>query len=555
MSLSLRTSALWLCLGCTPALQPGVATPTPQAFAVPAAQANAAPAPGAEPPDHGPELPIDEALRSSVIRELAGHLDAEYAYAEMGAKLAQELRSRLTAGGYAGAATGVALAQTLTTELQATSKDKHLRVSFLAQAGDARISPARLDAAPGRRRFPPAGGGITKLEVLEGHVGYLQMDGVPPLEVAEDALAAAFAFVKNTDALILDCRNNGGGDPRTVALYVSYLSEGAPFVVNTFHPRNGRIEEFATSELGGLSYGEQKPVYVLTSARTFSGGEELAYDLQALQRAVLVGEVTGGGANPTRGVQIGGQFLAHIPFAHPVNPITNANWEGRGVQPDVVVPEDRALSVALDALTLRLQGSSPAPGLKPTLPARQPPKRAGVASAGPGNVRGPNLLTNGDFAKGLAPWGVMSFGPGGGQPRPSRISNGALCVKLQGSEMLVIGWPDAEHSTPLSVSAGTAYQLSFRASASGRLPLRARINVGHQTPPYPTLIEAEVPLDVRSLPFHVDFESDRSDDLAGVALRLRALPGRGESEVCLGDVALRAVPRRASPSVSPPVPR
>jgi retinol-binding protein 3 len=481
-----------------------------------------------------------------VIRELADRLAAEYAFAEMGAKLAGELRQRLATGAYASAASGVAFARALTTDLQATSKDKHLRIRFEAEAGGPRRGPggppAPPAAGPGPRRPPPAGG-ITKLEVLEGRVGYLHMRGVPPLEVAENAVAAAFAFLKNTDALILDCRNNDGGDPRTVALYVSYLSEGSPFVINTFHPRNGKIQEFATTELGELSYGEQKPVFVLTSPRTFSGGEELAYDLQALQRAVLVGEVTGGGANPAQGVLIAGHFLARIPFAHPVNPITNANWEGSGVQPDIAVPEDRALSVALDAIRARLQGSSPAPAPKHALPARQPPKRASVASAGPGNARGPNLLTNGDFSKGQAPWGVASLGPGGPQKHPSRLSDGALCVKIRGGEQLFVGWPDAEHPTPLAIRAGTTYQLSFRASASGRWPLRASIRVGHQTPPYTPIVQTEVPLDVRPLAFHVDVESEQGDDLAGVAFQVRAAPGRGESEVCLDDVALRAVPK------------
>ena len=41
------------------------------------------------------------------------------------------------------------------------------------------------------------------------------------------------------------------------------------------------------------------PVYVLTSKDTFSGGEALAYDVQAHKVGKVVGEVTGGGANLT----------------------------------------------------------------------------------------------------------------------------------------------------------------------------------------------------------------------------------------------------------------
>ncbi|MGI8691709.1 MAG: S41 family peptidase [Geodermatophilaceae bacterium] len=45
-------------------------------------------------------------------------------------------------------------------------------------------------------------------------------------------------------------------------------------------------------------------MYVLTSGATFSGGEALAYDLQQLGRATVVGERTRGGAHPRRGFRV-----------------------------------------------------------------------------------------------------------------------------------------------------------------------------------------------------------------------------------------------------------
>src|SRR5262249_10166276 len=142
-------------------------------------------------------------------------------------------------------------------------------------------------------------------------------------------------------------RGNGGGDPNTVALYVSYLSEGEPFVVNRFHWRAGnRVEEFRTTNLGDLAYGAHKPVFVLTSPMTFSGGEEMTYDLQALKRAVVVGEVTGGGGNPGGSVPLGNQFVANIPSGQAVNPITGTSWEGVGVVPDVSTTAATALTKA-----------------------------------------------------------------------------------------------------------------------------------------------------------------------------------------------------------------
>jgi hypothetical protein len=285
--------------------------------------------------------------RSSVIDELASHLRSEYAFEEMGARLATTLQDNEAAGAYAEATSAEALGLALTRDLQAVSQDRHLRV-------------VPLQPPAGEQAGPP-NGAIEGVSVLDGNIGYLRMLAVPALEQARGAVAAAFAALQQTDALILDCRDNGGGDPRTVAWYVSHLLQGPAIVINRFHIRGGGVQEFATTDLGALSYGALKPVFVLISPRTFSGGEELAYDLQAMARAVLVGEVTGGGANPVRGVPIGQNLeqplLAFIPFAYPENPFTHANWEGRGVQPDLEVPEQRALEVALEeARKLLAQG-------------------------------------------------------------------------------------------------------------------------------------------------------------------------------------------------------
>jgi hypothetical protein len=118
-------------------------------------------------------------------------------------------------------------------------------------------------------------GMIPELEILDGNVGYIRVNGVPPIAAARDAVAAAFAFVHGTDALIIDDRGNHGGDPNTVALYMSYLSAGPACVVNTFHWRSGLTEQFRTMDLGELGYGAPKPVFVLTSPETFRAARTL----------------------------------------------------------------------------------------------------------------------------------------------------------------------------------------------------------------------------------------------------------------------------------------
>jgi hypothetical protein len=300
-----------------------------------------------------PNIQIDARVRRDVLNSLAQALESRYVLPDMAKKLAAAVRTKQKAGAYQSVMSAPELARVVTDDLYSVAHDKHLRVTFnrfpIPSGSPGPLSPQMLN------ELRKENGAIPKVEILEGNVGYMRVNGVPPVEVARPAVAAAFAFLHNTDALIIDDRGNGGGDPNTVAVYVSYLSEGKPFVVNTSLSREGsRVEEFKTTELGDLAYGVQKPLFVLTSSMTFSGGEELAYDLQALKRAVIVGEVTGGGAHLVTPVELGHQFVVLMPTAQGNNPITGTNWEGTGVSPDVRVAAAAALSrahvLALDRL-------------------------------------------------------------------------------------------------------------------------------------------------------------------------------------------------------------
>ena len=280
-----------------------------------------------------PVPPTQEMVRQQVVTELARKLTSDYVFEDVGALMAEAVLAKLDSGAYDVPSSSQELASLLTDDLRSISNDKHLGVIL---SGPAVTNPGARPTSP-----------IARVDILDGNIGYIESMGMPPIDVSRAAIADAFADVHDTDALILDNRRNGGGDPRTVAFFISYLSEGPSYVVNRFHWREGnRVEEFQTTELGELSYGQEKPVFVLTSGATFSAGEELAYDIQAQGRGLIIGEVTGGGAHPSRGVPLGHAFIAVIPFGRAVNPVTGTNWEGTGVQPDVEVPADQALMEA-----------------------------------------------------------------------------------------------------------------------------------------------------------------------------------------------------------------
>ncbi len=189
--------------------------------------------------------------------------------------------------------------------------------------------------------------GIRKVERLDGNIGYLDVRRVPVPANAGPAITAAMELVAGTYALIIDLRHNGGGSPEGVVYWCSYLLEEHPTHLNDiFHADTGETRQFwALPYVPGTRYVD-RPVYLLTSSHTFSGGEDFAYTLQALGRAEVIGEATGGGAHPTRGFPISPAVHIGIPFARSINPVTGTNWQGTGVVPDVAVPEEQAYDVA-----------------------------------------------------------------------------------------------------------------------------------------------------------------------------------------------------------------
>jgi hypothetical protein len=315
------------------------------------------------------ELPDDGRPMSGrdIVTTALALLRANYVFPEVADRAAVAVEARLAAGEYDDL-DEPALAELLTGHLNEICDDKHLRVRAR------RPRPGGPDAGgpgPGRPGGPGPGPGreepddhearvlalrrmgrldnfgIHRVERLDGNIGYLDLRRVPVPAIAGPAMAAAMELVAGTYALIIDLRHNGGGAPDGVVFWCSYLFDDQPTHLNDiFRADTGETRQFwALPYVPGPRYLD-RPVYVLSSARTFSGGEDFAYTLQALGRAEVIGETTGGGAHPTRMFAISPAVDIAVPFARSVNPVTGGNWQGTGVVPDVAVPEAEARDVA-----------------------------------------------------------------------------------------------------------------------------------------------------------------------------------------------------------------
>ena len=282
-------------------------------------------------------------------------LNESYVFPEVAKKMEQAIRDRVAKKEYDQITSAKAFAETLTKHLQEVSHDKHLRVRYSHEplpVRQNRQEPTAEEREQFRRNNMWGNFGFEKIERLEGNVGYLSLRGFNDPNGAEETIAAAMNFLGNTEALIIDLRRNGGGSPEMVALISSYLFGEKPVHLNSLYWREGnRTDDFWTKDkVLGKRFAD-KDVYVLTSNRTFSAAEEFSYNLKNLKRATIVGEVTGGGANPGGMFRITEHFGVFIPTGKAINPITKTNWEGTGVKPDVEVPAEHALKTAhLDAL-------------------------------------------------------------------------------------------------------------------------------------------------------------------------------------------------------------
>jgi C-terminal processing protease CtpA/Prc len=316
-------------------------------------------------------LPIDAAVRKEVVQTLAKELEAAYVFPDVAKKLAEMLRGKLDKGEYDKLQTGQALAKQLTDDLQGLSHDKHLRVMCsskpLPKPGQKKPSPEEIKNM--QKEMQRRNSGFVKLERMPGNVGYMDLRGFMDHEAGAETVAAAMTFLSHTDALILDLRRNGGGTPKMVQLVCSYLFPAdKPIHLNSLYWREGnRTEEFWTlKDLLGKRYVD-KDVYVLTSRMTFSGAEECAYNLKTQKRATLVGETTGGGAHPGKGVPLGEHFGAFMPTGRAINPVTKTNWEGTGVEPDVAVDAEKALDTAYELALKKLKEAATDPKAKQRL--------------------------------------------------------------------------------------------------------------------------------------------------------------------------------------------
>ncbi len=297
---------------------------------------------------------LEHAELRRVLGESASLVAATYVFEDVALALAELLRERTESGAYDEAADLDELAQLVTADLQSVNGDRHLRLIHHVQAQD-------LEAEDSTRAWLTTKaqltlGGIAAIRSLEHGAALLELAPILfPLELAADSLVAAMNLVAPASGLLLDVRNLVGGSPPSVAFVCSYFFEGPVHLISTSERESVvAAQSWTLPFVPGPRFGAAKPIVVLTSGTTFSGGEELAFDLQQHGRALVVGERTGGGAHPREGFPVHPHLELTIPVARSFHPVTETDWEGTGVVPDIEAAAADAFDVGLAELLRRL---------------------------------------------------------------------------------------------------------------------------------------------------------------------------------------------------------
>jgi hypothetical protein len=293
---------------------------------------------------------MDPATHFEIVKNLSEKLKAYYIFPKIAEQVCIKLQQHLDDGEYSDITEGELFALALTMHMQEVNHDEHLWVRWHPESLPDDDGALRHNQEWQEQRMLEASldnYGLHRVERLPGNIGYIDIRYFHRAAWGGDTAAAAMNFVANAGVLILDLRKCTGGYPGMIALFISYLFGDEPIHLSSIYWRDDDLTQqyWTLPYVPGRRFGD-KPVYVLTSRVTFSGGEEFASILQTRRRATLIGEKTDGGAHPGVSYRLHQHFEVFIPIGRGINPVTGEDIEGIGITPDIAMPQEHAFTAA-----------------------------------------------------------------------------------------------------------------------------------------------------------------------------------------------------------------
>lgn len=311
-----------------------------------------------------PASVVAQTLDREAQRELVSHLEValrqNYVFPDRIPAISAELDRRIQSEPI----DGEDFAEILAQGLVKASDDLHFSVAFDPDevAADRRAKANGDTTTRAQRDSEQAANfGFRDARRLDGGLAYVRFDFFADPQYAQETAAGAMRFAEGAKGLIFDLRYNNGGVLEMAQFLMSYLypaGKDQEFFDYNFNDDGVRVErsQWSLAAVPGQRSADI-PVVVLTGSTSFSAAEWMAFSLQRLGRATVIGEQTSGGAHPVTRVPIDDRFMLQVPFGEIRDPVNGQDFEGVGVSPDLAVPASDALLAAQKFL---LQGRAAA---------------------------------------------------------------------------------------------------------------------------------------------------------------------------------------------------
>jgi carboxyl-terminal processing protease len=257
-------------------------------------------------------------------------------------------------------------------ELLKGSTSKSITLTIKSLAGKVfKNSLPRLNITEFRKLLPARK--PFEMKMLPGNIAHIMVNSMEGSDKADQLFAAKYAEIEKADAIILDLRENGGGNSNIGYNILAFLTDksfkGSKWFTRNYRPTYrawGNPQEKFGEEASSISADRlkavrkgakvyDKPVIVLSSPRTFSAAEDFLVAFKPLKRGLIIGEPSGGSTGQPMVISLPGGGSARIctkrdAFAD------GTEFVGVGVVPDVpaspkitdfIEGKDAVLEVAL----------------------------------------------------------------------------------------------------------------------------------------------------------------------------------------------------------------
>lgn len=307
-----------------------------------------------------PVPPLDSRTQKVVLDNICKAINEYYVFPDRAASMSEYIKQQSEKGAYDSLLNPHDLADKIVRDIRSLYNDIHIRVEYnpnlekdiitftTSKAGAGKVSDVDI-ARDEQQNFY-----FKKIEILPSNIGYIEFTNfATPSPSARKTVRAAMQFISHADALILDMRNNYGGNGVMANEILSYFFAAKTYIGKSFNRITNTWSDNYIENKKAITGGVvlKMPVYILTSNRTFSAAEAVAYTLRHIkQDVVVIGDTTRGGAHLTRSFSLGHGFVGFIPYMRGENVTTKTDWEGTGVIPDSTVDEKNCLQTAQNVI-------------------------------------------------------------------------------------------------------------------------------------------------------------------------------------------------------------